>query len=312
MVNLGKEVIFFGDSTCPACRKQKEILDTYYNSKGTTKTVKYHDLGKLDPPKEILLKDGSYAMPTWYFPDKPLIRGIISGPELEKNVKRPWRFGSKASDLTFESIPQIDSLVKYGKNFPNGNGFEINNSWTEQTKKQWGNDVTTSGTLGREFGPGGFDKTLSNEYLYKPRGPRPGDDLDTALNLNRSCGILGKPGSIQNSLGLIFDSKNQQIVPMNNFGRRKTKFGNLYNQMGPAFERGNQYLIGKDTVMNLYGGATQNEPPRPGKVNNNLSYIGKAKEYTPLQNNNYGRKKRTSKIGEGSVLTLKNKKISVN
>jgi hypothetical protein len=333
MVNLGKEAIFFGDSRCPACQAQVKILDDHYKKKGTAMEVMYCDLGKIKPPKQILDKDGSYATPTWYFPNNPLIKGVISPAQFEKNLKngkRPWRFGENktAAQLTFESIPQINSLVKYGKNFPNGKGFEINNSWTDVTKKIWGKDITNSGTLGREFGPKGVDKIYTDKYLNNIRMAVPGGDLETTLSLNRECNIVNKPESKTNSVGLIFDSKNQQIVPMNNFGRKKNKFGNLYNQMGPAFERGNQYLVDPLTVTNLYGGATQNEPPRPGKVNNPLSYIGQAKEYKPLEYypslnkpTNFKNKRvskigtktsKKNKIGEGSVLTVKNNKIKVS
>jgi hypothetical protein len=83
--------------------------------------------------------------------------------------------------------------------------------------------------------------------------------------------------------------------------------------MGPAFERGNQYLVDPTTVMDLFGGATQNGIQRPGKINNKLIYVGKEDEYTPLfKKNQFGNKKRTSKIGEGSVLTVKNNKIKVS
>lgn len=340
MVNLGNQAIFFGDSRCPACRAQVKILDEYYKNNGTAMEVMYCDLGKIKPPKQILDKYGSYVMPTWYFPNKPLIKGIISPAQFEKNLKngkRPWRFGENktAAELTFESIPQINSLAKYGKNFPNGKGFEINNSWTELTKRVWGDDITNSGTLGREFGPGGVDKIYTNGYLNDIRMAVPGGDLDTVLNLNSKCNVVRRPESKTNSVGLIFDSNNQQIVPMNNFGRRKSKFGNLYSQMGPAFERGNQYLVYPDTVSKLYGGATQYEQPRPGKVNNPLIYIGQSKEYQPLEyypslnkptnfknerSSKIGAKAskknkiraKTSKIGEGSVLTVKNNKIKVN
>ena len=96
----------------------------------------------------------------------------------------------------------------------------------------------------------------------------------------------------------------------------QNNFGNLYSQRDPAFERGNQYLVKKDTVMNLYGGATQGEPQRPNGINNKNTFIGGAKAYTPLKpgnliipayKNNFGKTK--SKIGEGTVLTLKNNKI---
>lgn len=143
---------------------------------------------------------------------------------------------------------------------------------------------------------------------------RPGGDLESALSLNRNCNIVNKNEFKTNSAGLIYNSENPQIVPMNNFGntkcpccnmekcicpsdckgcscnrisnnsignRRKSKFGNLYNQMGPAFEKNNNYLMGNNTVQALHGGATQYEPPRARKSGNNLTYIGSATEYRP-------------------------------
>jgi hypothetical protein len=295
-------------------------------------------------------------MPTWEFPsDKKLIRGIIFPDEFEKKLKKINSFGETdlptRKNVPLElTIPEIAPLEKYGKNFPNGKGFEIANSWNEVTKKEWGDDITNSGTLGREFGPGNVNKIYSNNYLNNIRMAVPGGDLETALSLNRNCNILNKDIAKTQSTGLIFDSKNQQIVPMNNFGNRfiknKNNFGNLYNQMGPAFEVGNEYLVDKNTVSNLYGGATQNEPVRPTKVNNNNIYVGQSDNYNPLiasrlvikppyNNNSIGQKKKkknsnnigqkknsigqkknsigqkVNKIGEGTLFTIKNNKIKV-
>jgi len=99
--------------------------------------------------------------------------------------------------------------------------------------------------------------------------------------------------------------------------------------MGPAFEVDNEYLVNKNTISKLYGGATQYEPSRPTKVNNNNIYVGKASNYNPLiasrlvikppyNNNSIGQKKKkknvgkkVNKIGEGTMFTIKNNKIKV-
>lgn len=36
--------------------------------------------------------------------------------------------------------------------------------------------------------------------------------------------------------------------------------------MGPSYELGNQYLVGKNTFADFYGGATQYAPMRPNGV----------------------------------------------
>ena len=84
--------------------------------------------------------------------------------------------------------------------------------------------------------------------------------------------------------------------------------------MGPAY--GSQYIVGKNTVKSLYGGALQNEAPRPQKVQNQNTFIGQAKEYNPISK--FGMKKKSKKIslngkkvGEGSTISVKNGKIIV-
>jgi hypothetical protein len=104
--------------------------------------------------------------------------------------------------------------------------------------------------------------------------------------------LKNNPG--ENTYGLVYDSKNPQIV-----GFGKSRFGNkLYKQMGGAYL--NQPLVGKNTVMDLFGGATQVELPRPRSVPNKNIYIGQVQDYNPIK---FGRKK----IGEGSVISLTKK-----
>ncbi len=80
--------------------------------------------------------------------------------------------------------------------------------------------------------------------------------------------------------------------------QRRSRFGNkgLYSQMGPASEIGNQYLLGKDTVKGLYGGATQFEGPRPMGVESN-TFLGKAKLYSSGSGKTvaFGKKSRKNK-----------------
>ena len=93
--------------------------------------------------------------------------------------------------------------------------------------------------------------------------------------------------------------------------------------MGPAYELNNEYLMDKDTVARLYGGALQYNEPKPISITNKKLFIGNQKEYTPLKKgnllippyvNDFGRKKlknKIKKINEGDILTLKNNKLKV-
>ena len=315
MINLVKEVILFASSKCPACVTQIKILSAYYQNKsGQEVSIKYYDLNVHEAPAFLLDKEGSYSMPTWYFPkSKKLVKGIITVKVFESNINKNTRFGEN------NSTPQIDVLGKYGKNFDNGQGFQVGKSFQNEITDTW-IDPLTSGTVGREFGPGKTDEIYKNGYLNNIRMFRPGDDAESAYLLNRNCNLVNNPETATKRLGIVYDSDNRQI-DSNNFGRRRirSRVGNLYSQMGPAFERDNQYLISKNTGEELYGGGLQFEQKKPLGVKNNNIFLGTQQEYTPLKKGNllippyvneFGRKRKsTKKIKEGDVISLKNNKL---
>ena len=112
-----------------------------------------------------LIKDR--GIPTWYIPSgngkgtfhtgvRPATTNLLQKNLLQKNIKRRFRFGE-------DVIPQIGTLAKYGRNFPDGNSFQIPNSWNTDVTNMWSNPLL-SGTLGREFGPGNTDKIYTNNY----------------------------------------------------------------------------------------------------------------------------------------------------
>jgi hypothetical protein len=236
---------------------------------------------------------GQYSMPTWYI-NKTLTVGIILPDEFEKKIKvKANSFGNV--------IPEIGTLEKYGKTFgPTGSNFNINNSWTNDLTSKWG-DPKKAGTLGREFGPGKTDEIYSKKYFYAPRMAYPGGDLSEVLSSNVNCNMVNNPKAATEQVGLLYDSNYQ-----NSFGRRKkSSFGNLYSQMGPAYEKGNQYLVDKNTFRDLYAGAGQNDLKRPNKVQNSKLYISKnVDSYNPIDK---------PKVGEGSVLSIGKKgKVTIN
>ena len=281
-IKIGPSVILFGSSNCPACIAQVKILNDYFLGIKKPLNIKYYDLNTKKPPQFLLNPKGNYSMPTWYFPkDGILIEGIVTPKKFVTLSGKKNAFGNlkTASEINFtnnnsemikNSIPQIGVLAKYGKNFPNGKGFEINNSWTNSMKDKWGN-IINSGTLGREFGPGNTDKIYSTNYLNDIRMAYPGGDLSETLYSNRNCNIVNNPVAATKTAGLLYDSKNLQLS-VSNFGNNNNK--NFYSQMGPAFERNNKYLVNKDTVVKLHGGATQGMHKRPSKVSNELEFIG--------------------------------------
>jgi hypothetical protein len=177
-------------------------------------------------------------------------------------------------------------------------------------KNTWGSeDYLNAGVGGfRSIGPGSSTNDIyySNNNLNNIRMFPPGGQLETSFSLNRTCNTMSNnPG--ENTYGLVYDSKNPQIV---GFGRRrKQKFGKLYSQMGGAYL--NEPLVGKNTVRDLFGGATQYELPRPRSVQNKNIYLGQVQDYNPI--NQFGNKKlRNKKLGEGSVISItKKNKIKI-
>jgi hypothetical protein len=281
---------------------------------------------------------------------KPVKRVIKHVPTCKNGVCQLKRnaFGQCVQDSV---VPQVDALVQCGKNFPNGKSFDIPNSWTNTIQNKWGSsDFLNAGTVGRELGPGNTDKIFSNSYFNDIRmGGNPANDLSTALMLNRKCNLDKKANDNLKTPGMIYNSNNPQIVGPG-FGKIKSKkcesnkncksvkrcksdkkcksvktcksvkvcsrFGDkLYQQMGPAYAPG--YIVGKNTVKDLLGGAQQNEYPRPQKVQNKSIYIGQAEEYDPIKSklSEFGRKKKCSlsgkTIGEGTTINIKKGKITI-
>ena len=315
-INLGNQIIMFGSSKCPACVAQVKLLNDYFSKQGSPLLIKYFNLDKHTPPSFLLDSSGNYSMPSWYSPkSKKITQGMIPVAKFVGIMgikKRTNKFG----DWT----PEIDTLVRYGKNFPDNKGFQIGNSFENEMTKKWG-DPLASGTLGREFGPGNTDKAYTSAYFNDIRMARPGGDLDSLDFLNRSCNLVNNPklASDTKELGFLYDAKDRQLNS-NSFGRK------LYYQMGPAYGYNNEYLVDKDTGNSVYGGALQGESPKPLGVMNKKMFIGNQKEYTPLKKGNLvippyinefglsGKKKlknKVKKINEGDILTLKNNKIKV-
>ena len=222
---------------------------------------------------------------------------------VKRKVKRTVKRKVKRKTNRFgDMIPQINTLQKYGKNFPDNQGFNVGLSFAENMTKKWG-DPLLSGTVGREFGPGNVDKIYKNDYYNGIRMIQPGNDLETAISLNRTANMYNKNGNsypVTYSPGLIYDSKNPQIVSMNAFGRRKnhsfgkkkrtSRFGGLYSQMGPVPH--SNYLMDKTFFNNKYAGGGQGGPVAPNKVQNNKIFIGQSKEYSPIKSiTSFGKKK---------------------
>ena len=235
---LGKKPIMFGDiKNCGACEFQDQLLRKKFG-KGYYYLHKHVSLSKL--PFHVKGTKGTKgtiltinALPTWYIPTKNgngyLQEGVIksvkklvinSKKKPKKIFKRKFKFGEIAT-------PPIGTLAKLGRNFSEKDpGFTITPSWQQETAQKWGNDVTLSGTLGREFGPGNTDKIYSNNYYNNIRMAYPGGDLDTTLSLNRAASMYNennKADPVTYSPGLIYDSKNPQIVSMMAFGKKKKK-----------------------------------------------------------------------------------------
>jgi hypothetical protein len=294
---LGPNAVMFGDSSCPACLSQVKILMDKF---GKNYHITYYDLSRFEPPSFILDRDGSYSMPTWVLPDGTIHRGVINKnlDRLVKSNNKKSSFGKNcvAGDGT---VPQIDSLVQCGKNFPGGGGMNIPNSFMNTIQNKWGSsDYLNAGIGGyRSIGPGSSTNDIyySNNNLNDIRMYPPGGQLETSFSLNRTCNTMrNNPG--ENTYGLVYNSKNPQIVGFGRRGRKGSqRFGELYSQMGGAY-------LNERIVTDRFGGATQLEIPRPRSVPNKNIYVGQVQDYNPI--NKFGKKK---KPGEGSVISLTRK-----
>jgi hypothetical protein len=354
---MEKSPILFMSPSCPACQHQKQIISQWKSPK----TVYTVNVDKF-PNDFGFVK----SLPTWIFPTGDGLHyrvhpEIIENPQMLANVsfgKKPKRklvqpkrkctrrsrFGETAL------LPNINDLAYYGKNFPNGGGFNTPDSFSQGIQNVWGTgtDALNAGIGGtRSLGPDNIGEMYSNNYVNNIRMAHPSDQLGSALYLNRTCNIQGNQNSMASAPGMIFDASNPQIVDnTTGFGKkskrklfqptRKTRFGNLYSQMGPASEIGNQYLINKNTGQQLYSGGRQDELPRPNGIDNKYIYVGQAPVYNPKLS--FGKKRKTvkkdvkkavkktkvkvsvtikgrrkSKIGEGSTLVVsrKSRKIKV-
>jgi hypothetical protein len=217
--NLGNNAIMFGNTKiCEYCKQQHHLLKQKFNSGNYL--YKKVTMGKR-------LKNGMKinAIPTWYIPTGNgqgiLHEGIIKDKKKLKTLleKRNSSFGYV--------IPQIGTLTKYGKNFPDSQGFNTTDNFNTELAKIW-KDPLLSGTLGREFGPGGTDNIYSNDYFNNMRMARPGGDLDTTLGLNKACNQFnpspspsgGNADPVTYSNGMIYNSPNPQIT---SFGRNLKK-----------------------------------------------------------------------------------------
>jgi hypothetical protein len=348
---MNKVPILFTSKTCGACINQLELIKKHFKSNNNA-FINIIDVDKHNVPF-------IQYTPTWYIPNKnggySVYDSVISNPkDFDKLVTKGSAFGKKrklrkSRKTRFGEnngpsyLPQLGTWEKYGKNFPDKDGFNIPPSFSNKIEKTWGKDALISGTLGRDQGPGNFNNVLTNGYLNDIRMAQPNDQLGTELYLNRTCNINRNVSTNAASPGMIFNSPNPQIVSMNTGFGKRSKFGDsfLYRQMGKAY--GTQYIKEPDTVKKLYGGALTDNLPRPNKVQNKNEFIGQAPPYNPL--NNFGKKdkvkvkakkvkvkakkvkvcvtkksikdklkksiKKCIIVGEGSILTVKGNKIKV-
>jgi len=363
--NFNSAIIVSADD-CGACDEQKRIIKNYFRGRNTKIPFINVDKNNGNVPKEIKDSDGSFSTPTFILYNKgedkiKILPGVTDDPDIlellytgnsnfgkrkpvkskkpvkaKKPVKQRVRFGNIQN-----VIPQLDTLAIYGKNFPDGKGFQIPNSYITDNLKNFNNsDSVLAASMMGISNQKDLDNILNNSNYNIPRQVSPNDPLGAMQYLNRTCNIARAPSTMIESPGLIYDSKNQLTVPMTTFGKRKkvckeiknckstktckskkkcktvkkckerktckkTMFGSkLYNQMGDAYE--NAPLNNWDTVKNLYGGGIQDNLKRPLGVNTDL-YIGGFPTYNPIK---FGRK--IKKIKEGSVLTIKRTKKGKN
>ena len=309
--------VMFGSSDCPACLSQVKILmDHFGNKKGLN--IVYYDL-KANKAPNFIKKNKEVMMPTWVDTDGKIIRGVITDKKKLNTLitKGKFSFG----------VPEVGTLAKYGKNFPDYKGFEIPPSFMQDTEKVWGkgDDTLRAGMLGSDMDPSKVNDTvLSNEYFYGPRMAQPAGQLGTMLELNKKCNIV-KNGNIgMDTYGMIYNSPNPQTVgpgfgkkrktvkkPVKKTIKRKSRFGDeLYQQMGPAYAPG--YLVNKNTGRDLYNGGIQNNLPRPYKVQNDKIFIGQAPVYNPIKSLDFGKKRKGNTfIGEGTTLTISKGKVKI-
>lgn len=320
---MPEKIILFTTPDCGACQKQNKILQAY--AAKLNKEIVINEVNVDKFPDRFGFVD---VTPTWLVlqPDTPNVyfkyQGIIEEDDLiemivngssssfgRRHAVKRSGFGSKLieklkkkakrSNFGFGNakslMENINNLAFYGKNFPNGEGFNIPNSFYQNIEDKWGAGGTAlnAGIGGaRSLGPGNAESLFTNGYVNNIRMVPPGSTDDTFLSGNRYHAMLNNNNNNVYP-GLVSDSNNPQIVDKNTgFGLRKrlSRFGSLYRQMGPIPH--SNYLVNANTGVQLFSGAQQFEPPRPSGVNDPETFIGQAKLYNPL--NRFGRKRKTT------------------
>ena len=234
--------------------------------------------------------------------------------------KKPSRFG-KTSRFGYDN-PQINTWKPFnsfpgGPGYLPGNNFNIPESFDNKMQTKWG-DVTESGTLGREFGPGNHSQIYSSDYFFQPRMARPGGDLDTALNDNSKCNMLSKdnglPGSFK-SPGLFSDSTSGLFT---SFGKKKkSRYGT--NTILSSYPQGKYTGIVSPVLgrsIESGRGATQTTVPKINQVQSKNKWIHTENVYSPYRSNEpsgsaFGKKSKSKKVGPGTTLTIKNGKVKI-
>jgi hypothetical protein len=312
------EIIVFTSPGCSACKKQFEILRNHFPSK----KINVINVDKY-PGKYSYIE----ATPTWAFRVAKNKYKLHAGVLNENQIKQ---LHSRGSSFGKTLLPGINDLAYYGDNFPNNKGFQIPQSFYGSIDSKWGTDPLGAGIGGyRSLGPGNGSNMFDTGYLNEIGMAHPADQLGTALALNRTCNTTS---STYSSPGIVAGTNSPQIVSnttgfgrrTTGFGRRTTGFGKLYNQMGPAFEMGNQYLVNQNTGNLLYSGARQNEMSAPGSVQSMgySNYISQAPPYKISQILPFGKKtvkkaskktaKKASKKAVKTVMGKKNVNIQIS
>jgi len=199
-------VWFYHNPRCPSCIRQIETI------KEAIKPLRINKTSYTKSPDQAAMHSHKVEVtPTWVFGDK-LVKGSQTIEDILKHgkamVKRKASFGY-----------EIGQVKKYGKQFPNGKGFVAKPNWKQQLVAQGWNPVTNAGTLGREFGPGGFNKVFTSKYFYQPRMAYPGGQLSAAVMLNKNCGMAKTPMAKYFDVGMLTDGKAVQSFGM----RRRLK-----------------------------------------------------------------------------------------
>lgn len=199
-------VWFYHNPGCPACVRQ---IDTI---KEAVAPLRINKTSYTKSPDSAAMHGHKLEVtPSWVFGDK-FVKGTQSPEQILEHgkamVKRNASFGY-----------QIGQVKKYGKQFPNGKGFVAKPNWKQQLVAQGWNPVTNAGTLGREFGPGGFNKVFTSKYFYQPRMAYPGGQLSAAVMLNKNCGMAKTPMAKYFDVGMLTDGTATQSFGM----RRRLK-----------------------------------------------------------------------------------------